>query len=111
MLWVVAAVYYIGDTNIAAYKSAVREQKIALEISAAKREQDFYQSKVDKSHALNSIEERLKEVNNVYTSIIWVACLMNQFQIVCCFITTCYYYYFALDTIVCHRVYYWHAKF
>lgn len=47
----------------AAYKHAIREQKLALEISAAKRERDFYLSKVDKSRALNSIEERLKKVH------------------------------------------------
>ncbi|KAB1223397.1 Pre-rRNA-processing protein esf2 [Morella rubra] len=41
-----------------AYKSAIREQKLALEISAAKKERDFYLSKVDQSHALTSIEER-----------------------------------------------------
>ncbi|KAG2714695.1 hypothetical protein I3760_03G039800 [Carya illinoinensis] len=44
-----------------AYKSAVREQKLALEISAAKKERDFYLSKVDKSRALNSIERRLEK--------------------------------------------------
>ena len=36
---------------------------MALEISAAKRERDFYLSKVDKSRALKSIEERLKKVH------------------------------------------------
>ncbi|KAK8686503.1 hypothetical protein V6N13_125527 [Hibiscus sabdariffa] len=40
-----------------AYKSAIREQKLALELSAAKRERDFYLSKVDQSRALSAIEE------------------------------------------------------
>ncbi|ESR59893.1 hypothetical protein CICLE_v10017686mg, partial [Citrus x clementina] len=44
-----------------AYKNAVREQRLALELSAAKRERDFYLSKVEKSRALSSIEERLKK--------------------------------------------------
>lgn len=49
--------------SIAAYKRAIREQKLALEISAAKRERDFYLNKVDQSRALSSIEERLKKVD------------------------------------------------
>ncbi|CAA2985715.1 pre-rRNA-processing protein ESF2 [Olea europaea var. sylvestris] len=48
-------------TEEIAYKSAIREQKLALEISAAKRERDFYLSKVDQSVALSNIEERLKK--------------------------------------------------
>lgn len=47
---------------VAAYKTAVREQKLALEMSAAKKERDFYLSKVDESRALSAIEERLKKV-------------------------------------------------
>lgn len=52
-----------------AYKSAIREQKLALEISAAKRERDFYLSKVDQSRALSSIEERMKKVNNLHFNV------------------------------------------
>ncbi|XVF16304.1 hypothetical protein REPUB_Repub10bG0019700 [Reevesia pubescens] len=52
-------------TEEIAYKSAIREQKLALEISAAKREWDFYLSKVDQSHALSSIEERMKKKQKV----------------------------------------------
>jgi hypothetical protein len=48
----------------AAYKKAIREQKLALEISAAKRERDFYLKKVDQSRALSSIEERMKKVTS-----------------------------------------------
>lgn len=48
-------------TEEIAYKNAIREQKLALELSAAKRERDFYLSKVDQSRALTSIEERLKK--------------------------------------------------
>ncbi|KAF6140246.1 hypothetical protein GIB67_000294 [Kingdonia uniflora] len=50
-------------TGEIAYKSAVREQKLALEISAAKRERDFYLSKVDKSRALISIQERINKIS------------------------------------------------
>ncbi|XVF13999.1 hypothetical protein REPUB_Repub09cG0018900 [Reevesia pubescens] len=52
-------------TEEIAYKSAIREQKLALEISAAKRERDFYLSKVDRSRALSSIEERMKKKQKV----------------------------------------------
>lgn len=54
----------LGVSN-AAYKNAVREQKIALEISAAKRERDFFLAKVDQYRALSSIEERIKKVDGV----------------------------------------------
>ncbi|XWS44098.1 hypothetical protein CRYUN_Cryun15aG0015600 [Craigia yunnanensis] len=52
-------------TEEIAYKSAIREQKLALEISAAKRERDFSLSKVDQSRALSSIEERMKKKKKV----------------------------------------------
>lgn len=59
----VTTLLLISNTSqFAAYKHAIREQKLALEISAAKRERDSYLAKVDKSRALNSIEERLKKV-------------------------------------------------
>ncbi|KAF3954347.1 hypothetical protein CMV_020294 [Castanea mollissima] len=46
-------------------KNAIREQKLDLEISAAKRERDFYLKKVDKSRALSAIEERLQKKRKV----------------------------------------------
>ncbi|KAK6144036.1 hypothetical protein DH2020_020856 [Rehmannia glutinosa] len=52
-------------TEEIAYKNATREQKLALELSAAKRERDFYLSKVDQSKALSKIEERLKKKQKV----------------------------------------------
>lgn len=48
---------------VTAFKRATREQKLALEISSAKKERDFYMSKVDQSRAMNAIEERLKKVH------------------------------------------------
>lgn len=50
----------------AAHKNATREQKLALEISAAKRERDFYLSKVDQSRALSSIRDRAKKVSYMW---------------------------------------------
>lgn len=47
---------------IAAFKNAEREQKMALEISIAKKERDFYLNKVDESRKLTAIEERMKKV-------------------------------------------------
>ncbi|XP_060180274.1 pre-rRNA-processing protein ESF2-like [Lycium barbarum] len=52
-------------TDEIAQRHAVREQKLALELSAAKRERDFYLAQVDKSHALSSIEERMKKKQKV----------------------------------------------
>ncbi|KAF7114397.1 hypothetical protein RHSIM_RhsimUnG0087300 [Rhododendron simsii] len=52
-------------TGEIAYKNASREQKLALEISAAKKERDFYLSKVEKSRALTAIEERMKKKQKV----------------------------------------------
>ncbi|KAJ7970733.1 pre-rRNA-processing protein ESF2 [Quillaja saponaria] len=52
-------------TEELAYKKAIREQKLTLDISAAKRQRDFYLSKVDQSRALSSIEERLKKKQKV----------------------------------------------
>ncbi|XP_051140211.1 pre-rRNA-processing protein ESF2 [Andrographis paniculata] len=52
-------------TEETAFKNAIREQKLALELSAAKRERDFYLSKVDQSKALSKIEERLKKKQKV----------------------------------------------
>lgn len=44
------------------YQRAVREQKLAAEISAAKRERDFYLSRVDKAKAVNAILARKRKV-------------------------------------------------
>ncbi|XP_027359169.1 pre-rRNA-processing protein ESF2 [Abrus precatorius] len=52
-------------TEELALKKAIREQKLAVELSAAKRERDFYLSKVDQSRALNAIEERLKKKQKI----------------------------------------------
>lgn len=52
-------------TSETAYKSSIREQKLALEISAAKKERDFYLSKVDQARALSAIEERLEKKRKV----------------------------------------------
>lgn len=43
---------------IAAYQRAVHDQKLAMEISAAKRERDFYLSRVDKSKGIAAIKHR-----------------------------------------------------
>ncbi|CAM6008331.1 unnamed protein product [Sphagnum balticum] len=48
-------------TEEIAYKNAVREQRLAAEISAAKKERDFYLSRVDQSRAINSMEERKRK--------------------------------------------------
>lgn len=44
-----------------AEKNRVREQKLKMEISAAKRERDFYMSKVEQSIALKHIQDRKKK--------------------------------------------------
>jgi ESF2/ABP1 family protein len=42
----------------AAYQRAVHDQKLAMEISAAKRERDFYLSRVDKSKGIAAMQQR-----------------------------------------------------
>ena len=51
---------------MAAYKSAIREQKLNMVMSAAKREKDFYLSKVEKSRAMTEIDERMKKVITLF---------------------------------------------
>lgn len=46
----------------AAYQNAVREQKLAAEISAAKRERDFYMGQVDKAKGIEAMKERKRKV-------------------------------------------------
>ncbi|XP_010549598.1 PREDICTED: pre-rRNA-processing protein ESF2 isoform X2 [Tarenaya hassleriana] len=53
-------------TEEIAYKSAIREQKLNMVLSAAKRERDFYLSKVEKSRAMNAIEERMKKKQKIH---------------------------------------------
>jgi ESF2/ABP1 family protein len=43
------------------YQRAVREQKLAAEISVAKRERDFYLQQVDKAKAIAAIQERKRK--------------------------------------------------
>lgn len=43
------------------YQKAVREQRLAAEISAAKRERDFYLSRVDKAKAVTAMLERKRK--------------------------------------------------
>lgn len=50
---------YLGT---AAYQNAVREQKLAAEISAAKRERDFYMGQVDKAKGIEAMAERKRKV-------------------------------------------------
>jgi ESF2/ABP1 family protein len=59
----------------AAYKNAVREQRLAAEISAAKKERDFYLSKVDQSRAINSMEERKKKVRLLFDVVQMTYCM------------------------------------
>lgn len=47
---------------VAAYQNAIREQKLAAEISAAKRERDFYMGQVDKAKGIEAMKERKRKV-------------------------------------------------
>jgi ESF2/ABP1 family protein len=42
----------------AAYQRAVHDEKLAMEISAAKRERDFYLSRIDKSKGIAAMQQR-----------------------------------------------------
>lgn len=48
-------------TEEIACKNAIREQKLTMELSAAKKERDFYLQKVEKARALSAIEDRMKK--------------------------------------------------
>eukprot|EP00238_Polyblepharides_amylifera_P002345 CAMPEP_0196593338 /NCGR_PEP_ID=MMETSP1081-20130531/75363_1 /TAXON_ID=36882 /ORGANISM="Pyramimonas amylifera, Strain CCMP720" /LENGTH=251 /DNA_ID=CAMNT_0041917295 /DNA_START=173 /DNA_END=928 /DNA_ORIENTATION=- len=45
-------------TEEIAYQNAVRDQKMAVELRNAKKERDFYLSRVDKAHAIDAMEAR-----------------------------------------------------
>lgn len=45
-------------TEEVAYEKAVREQRMATELAAAKRERDFYLSRVDRAKAVDAMEKR-----------------------------------------------------
>ncbi|KAK7303506.1 hypothetical protein RJT34_14413 [Clitoria ternatea] len=66
-------------TEELALKKAIREQKLAVELSAAKRERDFYLSKVDQSRALSAIVERLKKKQKVQEDSGQVAKVIRHF--------------------------------
>ncbi|XP_020208012.1 pre-rRNA-processing protein ESF2 [Cajanus cajan] len=66
-------------TEELALKKATREQKLAVELSAAKRERDFYLSRVDQSRALDAIEERLKKKSKVQQESFQVAKVVRHF--------------------------------
>ncbi|KAI3867649.1 hypothetical protein MKX03_036559 [Papaver bracteatum] len=48
-----------------AYKHALQQQKLAMGISAARKEKEFYVNRVDKSKGLKAIEERMKKKQKV----------------------------------------------
>lgn len=50
-------------TEDIAYKKRIRDQKLAAEVSAAKKERDFYLSKVDQAQLIQEIEKRKQEGN------------------------------------------------
>ncbi|CAH8268829.1 unnamed protein product [Arabidopsis lyrata] len=52
-------------TEEIAYKSAIREQKLNMVLSAAKREKDFYLSKIEKSRAMTEIDARMKKKRKI----------------------------------------------
>ncbi|KAJ1404148.1 RNA-binding domain superfamily [Sesbania bispinosa] len=67
-------------TEELALKRAIKEQKLRLELSAAKKERDSYLSKVDQSRALDAIEERLKKKQKVeQDSVVQVAKVIRHF--------------------------------
>jgi ESF2/ABP1 family protein len=47
------------------YQRAVKDQRMAAEVSAAKRERDFYLSRVDKAKGVEAIIERRKRARSV----------------------------------------------
>ena len=76
----------------AAYQNAIREQKLAAEISAAKRERDFYMGQVDKAKCMEAMKERKRKVRpekhakmvdygrNKQSASLWVLFCINRGQ-------------------------------
>ena len=74
MLWPIWMAYSIDPLNSiahtseqcmclsTAYQRAIREQKLAAEVSAANKERDFYLSKVDRAKALEAQQARKRKV-------------------------------------------------
>ncbi|KAL9227674.1 hypothetical protein vseg_003335 [Gypsophila vaccaria] len=56
-------------TEETAQKHAAREEKMRMELVAAKKERDFYISKVEKSRALSEIDQRMKKKRKTQTGI------------------------------------------
>ncbi|XP_057421871.1 pre-rRNA-processing protein ESF2 [Lotus japonicus] len=63
-----------------AFKKAQRKEKLALELSAAKRERDSYLSNVERSRALSAIEERLKKKQKVQPDSVQVTKVIRHFS-------------------------------
>ncbi|KAG2325637.1 hypothetical protein Bca4012_040136 [Brassica carinata] len=66
--------FIVSSLNDYVYKSAIREQKLNMVLSAAKREKDFYLSKVEKSRAMTEIDERMKKILLTCTSCLVLYC-------------------------------------
>lgn len=58
----------ISKSFVADYLKATREQKVATEVSVAKREKDFYLTRVDKAKAKKAQEQRRIKVCLIYPS-------------------------------------------
>ena len=54
---------------VAAYQNAIRDQKLAAEISAAKRERDFYMGQVDKAKGIEAMKERKRKVSTKFLQV------------------------------------------
>ena len=49
-------------TEDVAYRKRVRDQKLAAEVSAARKERDFYLSKVDQAKVISEMEKRKRDL-------------------------------------------------
>ncbi|KAH0884769.1 hypothetical protein HID58_060865 [Brassica napus] len=65
---------------VAAYKSAIREQKLNMVLSASKRE-DFYLSKIEKSRGMTEIDEEAEESgSNAEAAPVFPSRVIRQFR-------------------------------
>ena len=70
-----------------AYQRAVREQKLAAEVSAANKERDFYLSRVDRAKALEAQQARKRKVQPplAYTLCMQAQTLLDTaLGLICC---------------------------
>lgn len=93
----------------AASKNRLRQQKMNMEISAAKRERDFYLTKIEQSLAHKHIQERRRKVNILqfllFSSFLWKKNEIQIFYVIDVIAKLCLVYLlFYVGTLTCRAL-------